>query len=150
MTKSATRHDQDKSDYTHIAPVIWAAQFNNMATGSSLEKIKCMSDLMDNWYYRGATGLSVFPYLIKQATPVLEFGAVKYASLNYLKGMAASRVMKSFRRHCMEIFINGIDALDEESGLPHTGHMACNYIFAATYMEMKPEGFIDDRVNIAE
>ena len=90
------------------------------------------------------------PRIVELAAPVLEFGAKKYAALNYVKGMAASRVMKSFRRHAMAIVNSGLDlyAPDEESGLPHLGHMAANVLFAHTYMRYAPKGFIDDRLNL--
>ena len=141
----AIRHDDGKPDYTHIHPAVWSKMMvtAGIYTGQAL----VMSDDMDRWFYNDAVGLYVGVEHVRLAVPVLDWGyKTKYAFMNYAKGMAASRVMKSFRRHCMAIIEEGMGAVDAESGMLHLGHMASNYIFAATYMLTKPAGFIDDRV----
>ena len=141
----AIRHDAGKPDYTHIHPAAWDEML--VLVGIDAGMVRVMSGNMDQWFYHDATSLYINAEHVRLAVPVLDWGyKTKYAFMNYAKGMAASRVMKSFRRHCIAIIEEGINALDEESGLPHLGHMAANYLFAATYMLTKPAGFIDDRV----
>jgi len=58
---------------------------------------------------------------------VLEFGAMKYSRDNWMKGFPFSTIVDSMMRH-IEGLQNG-EWLDEESGLPHIGHLGCNAMF---------------------
>jgi hypothetical protein len=73
---------------------------------------------------------------------VLEFGAQKYSSHNWKKGLKVTEVLESLQRH-----INGMlrgEDNDPESGLPHTGHIQCNAMFLG-YMMMYLKDSMDDR-----
>lgn len=72
---------------------------------------------------------------------ILTFGAQKYASRNWEKGMAWSKVIASLKRHlaCIE---KGED-YDKESGRLHADHVACNAHFLSAYYRIYPQG--DDR-----
>ena len=59
---------------------------------------------------------------------VLEYGAKKYSKNNWKKGyLNKFSAVDSVYRHLREIIIG--EALDEESGLPHMGHIMCNIMF---------------------
>ena len=72
---------------------------------------------------------------------VLEFGAQKYSSDNWKKGLPVREIVESMLRHTFS-FLKGED-LDEESGLSHIGHVMCNAMFINYMLKNKPE--FDDR-----
>jgi hypothetical protein len=72
---------------------------------------------------------------------VLEFGAKKYSSHNWKKGLSVTEILESNQRH-----INGLlrgEYLDPESGLPHHGHIQCNAMFLGYMFKFMPQ--MDDR-----
>ncbi len=58
---------------------------------------------------------------------ILEYGAKKYAPYNWKKPMSRSDILDSMQRHMAKL-IDG-DENDEESGLPHIGHIMANAMF---------------------
>lgn len=64
---------------------------------------------------------------------VLTFGARKYDSHNWRKGMAWGRLIGAAMRH-LQAFADGED-LDPESGLPHVDHLACCVMFLSEYQK---------------
>lgn len=72
---------------------------------------------------------------------VFEYGASKYAEWNWLKGMKWSVIFGCIWRHAMAIVES--EKTDPESGLPHMGHLICNVVMLAQFVESYPEG--DDR-----
>lgn len=72
---------------------------------------------------------------------VLTFGARKYAAHNWRKGIALSRAYDALQRH-MVAFWDGED-LDQESGLPHLDHAACELMFIRETWERRKD--LDDR-----
>lgn len=73
---------------------------------------------------------------------VLTFGAKKYDSHNWRKGIKYSRVISALHRH-MAAFEKGED-LDPESGFSHIDHVLCNAAFLATFIAEKRDE-LDDR-----
>jgi hypothetical protein len=73
---------------------------------------------------------------------VLEFGAKKYAVGNWTRGMQWSVCFNSAMSHLTKL-LAGMDK-DEESGLSHVAHFACNVFFLLAYRDIYPEG--DDRL----
>ena len=83
----------------------------------------------------------ISPIAMKGLADVLTFGAKKYASHNWRKGMDWSRSYDSLLRH-LAAWLGGEDH-DPESKLPHIDHIACNVMFLQEYRITHPE--LDDR-----
>ena len=58
---------------------------------------------------------------------VLEFGAIKYAPKNWMKGLKRSEILESTQRH-LAALMDG-EENDKETGLSHVGHIQCNTMF---------------------
>lgn len=90
----------------------------------------------------GKAQLHQVPTSLKYAVAkTLMYGAQKYAKGNWRKGMNWTTVSDCLERH-MNSWLDG-EELDEESGLPHLYHAACNIAFLIEYTETCPE--LDDR-----
>lgn len=72
---------------------------------------------------------------------VLTFGAKKYASHNWRKGLWNSKLMDAAGRH-IAAFNDGED-VDPESGLSHLLHASCCLMFAYELSLTRPD--LDDR-----
>lgn len=72
---------------------------------------------------------------------VLTFGAKKYASHNWRKGINQSRLMDAALRHLASF--NGGEDLDPETGLSHLLHASCCIMFAYELLQTHPQ--MDDR-----
>ncbi len=72
---------------------------------------------------------------------VLEYGAVKYAAHNWMKGLSINEICESLKRH-LDAFMEGEDC-DPESGKSHIGHIQCNALFLSWMMKNRPD--LDDR-----
>lgn len=83
----------------------------------------------------------VDPDFLETVGKVLGFGMRKYAANNWRKGMDWSRVIAAAYRHLGAI--NRGEDIDPESGLPHTGHLACCVMFLDWYRDNRKE--FDDR-----
>jgi len=76
-----------------------------------------------------------------QTAQVLTFGAKKYTSHNWRKGIAWSRVLGAAMRH-LTAFNDGEDK-DPETGLSHLAHLGCCVMFLLEYEKTHKE--LDDR-----
>lgn len=93
-------------------------------------------------FNQGKNRLDLVPTaLIEEVGKVLTFGANKYGDNNWRNSMIWSKPLASAKRH-LTAFENGID-FDEESGLLHLSHLACNIGFLLDYYKTYPQG--DDR-----
>lgn len=72
---------------------------------------------------------------------VLEFGAKKYSSWNWTKGLKYTEVCESLLRH-VHAFLEGEDN-DPESKLSHVGHILCNGMFLSYMFLFRKD--MDDR-----
>lgn len=71
------------------------------------------------------------PEALEGVVQVLSFGAQKYSSRNWEKGMDWGRVFAALMRH-MWAWWRG-EGLDPETGLSHLHHAACCITFLQTY-----------------
>ena len=72
---------------------------------------------------------------LEEISKVLAFGAKKYQSHNWRKGMEWSRLYGAAMRHLLA-HIDGQDT-DEESGLSHLAHLGCCVMFLLEYEKKK-------------
>jgi len=72
---------------------------------------------------------------------VLMFGAKKYDSHNWKKGLKYSEICESLMRHLIS-FIDG-ENKDKESKLAHVGHILCNAMFLSYMFLFRKD--MDDR-----
>lgn len=94
-------------------------------------------------YNTGKAELHQVPTSLKLAVAkTLMYGAQKYEKGNWRKGMSWTAVSDCLERH-MASWLDG-EETDEESGLPHLYHAACNIAFLIEYAETCPE--LDDRI----
>lgn len=70
---------------------------------------------------------------------VFEFGKKKYAAWNWAKGFMWSVPIACIGRHCLKI-IQKNEEFDDDSTLPHTGHIMCNLVMLLTFVETYKEG----------
>jgi hypothetical protein len=97
-------------------------------------------------YNNGKAELHQVPTsLILAVAKTLMYGAQKYEKGNFRKGMSWTCVYDCLQRHMMK-WLDG-EQNDEESGLPHLYHAACNIAFLIEYAETCPE--LDDRFKAA-
>lgn len=78
---------------------------------------------------------------LEELSAVLGFGARKYDRHNWRNGLHYSRLIGAAYRHLGAI--NRGEDIDPESGLSHTGHLACCIMFLSWMMKHHPE--LDDR-----
>lgn len=85
-----------------------------------------------------------FPlFLVRPMIEVAHFGATKYDSFNFLKGLKVSNCQNSMMRHLDKFFDPTQPDYDEESGKHHLAHVAWNAL-VCLYMATQREG-LDDR-----
>lgn len=81
---------------------------------------------------------------VKDVAKVLALGAQKYGENNWRGGLKWSRTYGATLRHLYAWF-KGEDK-DQESGLSHLAHAACNIMFLMEWEKTHPE--LDDRTKI--
>lgn len=67
---------------------------------------------------------------------VLEYGCKKYDADNWKKGLYTRGITESMLRHTFALLRGELN--DEESGLPHIGHIMANAMFISHMIEQKP------------
>lgn len=91
----------------------------------------------------GKPGMSLLPSKpLQEIAKVLDYGATKYSSHNWRKGINFSRVYSALQRH-LGAWNEGQD-LDEETKLNHLAHAACNILFLLEY-QLSDKAEFDDR-----
>lgn len=84
----------------------------------------------------------VNPEALEDMVKVLTYGANKYVPRNWEQGLSWTSVLASLKRH-IAAFERGED-IDNESGMLHIAHAACNIHYLNAYYHFFPQG--DDRV----
>lgn len=72
---------------------------------------------------------------LAELVKVLEFGAKKYDSWNWSKGLSFTETFESMQRHLVAWY-NGEDN-DSETGLSHMAHVFCNAMFLMHFIVTK-------------
>lgn len=109
-----------------------------MSTGNTPEEVKTTGVKFDE----GKAQVDLLSTIwLLGVSQVLTFGAKKYASHNWRKGISRSRLMAAAMRHILA-YNNGED-VDPETGLSHLDHASCCLMFARELHETKPD--TDDR-----
>ncbi len=132
--QSGTKYDSGKPRLELLPPSYWKSVNSQHSYAMSM------------WHYYEAT----FPCEIGfDAVPILEFGAEKYDSYNWFKGMSWGRLVGAFHRHCNYLeeacgmwAPRDLSAFDEESTLAHGSHAECCRIFLQEYYATYKEGKI--------
>lgn len=77
----------------------------------------------------GKLRISLVPtQIIKDIAEVRMYGNSKYGSPDNWKSVEEDRYIDALLRHTLE-FVKNPESVDEESGIPHYKHMACNMAF---------------------
>lgn len=74
------------------------------------------------------------PKIIEAIARVREYGANKYETTNGWQEVESIRYYDAMQRHICAMH-DDLNAIDEESGLPHLWHVACNVAFMCEIME---------------
>jgi hypothetical protein len=93
-------------------------------------KLKEPAEKFDN----GKPPLSLLPYgPLEEIAKVLDFGAKKYGTHNWCKGMSWSRLSDAALRHIFA-WVWG-EECDQETGFSHLAHAACCLLFLLDYIQ---------------
>ena len=72
--------------------------------------------------------------IVRDIAEVRMYGTKKYKDPDNWKRVELRRYVNALLRHTLA-FANDINSVDEESGIPHYKHMACNMAFISEMME---------------
>lgn len=87
----------------------------------------------------GKLQISLVPtQIIRDIAEVRMYGNAKYGSPDNWKTVDLARYIDALLRHTLA-FVDDIDSVDAESGIPHYRHMACNMAFICEMMRWKRE-----------
>ena len=113
---------------------------------------KCCSDYIGKWLDKevqmmttakddkGKLRLSLVPtQIIRDIAQVREYGCQKYHDPENWRQVEVQRYIDAFYRHWLK-FIEDPNAIDEESGIPHYKHCACNLAFICEMMKGDKNG----------
>lgn len=127
--RTVARHYNSNGEVVEQLTASPKDQFKAMAGGRKYDNQKPRWDLM--------------PPEIEQVVDVLTYGASKYDDRNWEQGIKWGRVFAATLRH-LWAFWRGEDK-DQESGMDHLAHAACNCLFLLHYKKHCQE--YDDRPN---
>ena len=87
----------------------------------------------------GKLRISLVPtQIIRDIAEVREYGNKKYGDPDNWKTVEIERYVDALLRHTLA-FLDDPDSLDEESGIPHYKHMACNMAFICDMKALRVE-----------
>lgn len=97
----------------------------------------CNDDAKDD---SGKPRLSLVPPAIIEAVGrVRTFGVEKYRGPENWRNVSPERYVDALMRHLCA-YLRNPDAVDEESGLPHLEHVACNIAFLLEFQKAGDDG----------
>ena len=85
-----------------------------------------------------AESIYVPPQIIRDIAQVRMYGNQKYGDPQNWMTVQMRRYVNALMRHAL-CFMENPNSVDEESGIPHYKHMACNMAFICQMMEGKNE-----------
>lgn len=89
---------------------------------------------------KGKLKLSLVPsQIIRDIAQVREYGCQKYHDPENWRQVEVQRYIDAFYRHWLK-FIEDPNAIDEESGIPHYKHCACNMAFICEMLKNGENG----------
>ena len=74
------------------------------------------------------------PQIIRDIAEVREYGVKKYGSKESWRDVSVERYINALLRHTL-LFMEDPDGVDEESGIKHYKHIACNLAFLCELMK---------------
>lgn len=97
---------------------------------------------------KGKPKLSLVPTeIINCIARCREYGTMKYHDPNNWKDVEKDRYIDAAYRHWMK-YVADNNSVDEESGLPHLWHCACNLAFLCEFDKVEREtAKINDKLN---
>ena len=102
---------------------------NNLAVFQETQDVSCLYEALNE------LGMDA----IEESTHVFTYGAMKYKSWNWLKGMQWSVPLACAVRHLLKIVRDG-EEVDDESGRKHVGHIVANVMMMIHYTNYYKEG----------
>lgn len=105
----------------------------------SFDALAPLAEVNDGWDGLRAYHWKALECMVK----VLEYGAKKYAPHNWKKGYKMTEVANSLYRHIIARL--GYEYYDDDSLLPHDGHILCNLMFLSYCLVHREE--LDDRIH---
>jgi len=95
----------------------------------------------------GKPRLSLVPMeIIRNIARIREFGLKKYKEKESWKSVEVERYRDALLRHTL-LYIEDPYGLDDESGLPHLWHLACNVAFLC---ELEKGKFKNNKIDLSE
>lgn len=83
----------------------------------------------------GKLRVSLVPtQIVRDIAEVREYGTCKYGDPDNWKKVELERYVDALMRHTLD-FLDDYRSVDQESGIPHYKHMACNLAFICQMME---------------
>lgn len=94
---------------------------------------------MPGKYDKGKPKLTLVPSKILWAIAAIrEYGSKKYGSPNNWRDVEPERYRDAAYRHWLR-YLDDPRGVDEESGLPHLWHLACNIAFLCELEQLPPQ-----------
>lgn len=78
------------------------------------------------------------PGIIEAVGIIRTYGTEKYGNPDGWKQVEPNRYVAALMRHLCE-YLDNPESVDDESGLPHLWHMACNIAFLIEFQRKKGE-----------
>ena len=95
----------------------------------------------------GKLKLTLVPLeIIRNIASIREFGVKKYGKKESWKSVEVERYRDAMFRH-MLLYLEDPKGLDDESGLPHLWHLACNVAFLC---ELEKGTFKDNKLDLSQ
>ena len=106
--------------------------FNNLPTGCKITTCYSHPDYKLNQSAKSDEGklrISLVPtQVVRDIAEVREYGCIKYKDPDNWKKVEPQRYVDALLRHTLA-YIDDKNSVDEESGIKHLKHMACNIAF---------------------